>query len=163
MHTGTYIHALRLSHSHTVSHTHAHTHTHTHTIHNLQTGLKGAYSRGKRQHERAKHDRSVYCFKKRNILRFDGKKSRLDLLLGRKVKVVPCRGSEDGKGVGTNSGKSIYNVYHMTARQKKVQCRAVQSQPVHQGLDRGSIFCSNLLWIGMVDVCEWGELMAGCL
>ena len=46
---------------------------------------------------------------------------------------------------------------------KKNQCRAVQSQPVHHGLDRGSIFCSNLLWIGMVDVCEWGELMAGCL
>lgn len=63
-------------------------------------------------------------------MRFDGKKSRLDLLLGRKVKVVPCRGSEHGKGVGTNSGKSIYNVYHMMARPKKfsaVQCRASQS------------------------------------
>ena len=130
-HAHRHIHTCSPSLTFTHSLTHARTHTHTHTIHSLQTGLKGTYSRGKRQHERAKHDRSVYCFKKRNILRFDGKKSRLDLLLGRKVKVVPCRGSEDGKGVGTNSGKSIYNVYHMTARQKKksVPCSAEPASP----------------------------------
>ena len=48
----------------------------------------------------------MYCFGKRHVLRFDLKESRQGFCR-REGKVVPCRGAEDRKGLGINSGKSI--------------------------------------------------------
>ena len=51
---------------------------------------------------------AVCCFGKRNVLRLDVKESREGFCRRGKGKVIPCRGSEDGKGTGINSGKSWY-------------------------------------------------------
>ena len=48
----------------------------------------------------------VYCFGRRNVLKFDLKESRQMFLWDRTGKVIPYRRAEDGKGAGTNSGKA---------------------------------------------------------
>ena len=77
------------------------------TLHNLQPttdnkqGWKVAAWSGK-------HGRSIVWEKKRK-LRLDLSESR-EVSSERKVKVIPCGGTEDGKGVGTNSRKSDMRV-----------------------------------------------------
>ena len=51
-----------------------------------------------------KHSGSI-LFGKRSVLRWDLKKFRKGSL-ERKGKVIPCKGTKDRKGTGTNSGKS---------------------------------------------------------
>ena len=66
-----------------------------------QTGMEGSSMEWKTW--------QVYCLGKKKKLRLDLSESR-EVSSERKVKVIPCGGTEDGKGVGTNSRKSDMRV-----------------------------------------------------
>ena len=108
----------------------------------------------------------VYCFGKRHVLRFDLKESRQGFCR-REGKVVPCRGAEDRKGLGINSGKSIMRnpeteTESMRRAERTEGCVNLNTvTEIRRSSDRDTFIAESTVFPLCIILCGIGSLQVG--